>query len=107
MAEKKKSAKKTSKKKTAAKKTSKKPMEEMKGKPEKGFLEKSMGFLAWLTGVIVSLAVGFGMVSENLFVGPAASDLWIPTGVTVFFGWVVVVTTLLSVVLAIIHKLQR
>lgn len=91
-------------KKKATKKKSVKKESEKKGK---SFLERTIGFFAWLTGVIVSLAVGFGMVSENLFVGPAANDLWIPVSITVFFGWVVVITTLLSVLLAIVHKLQK
>lgn len=99
MAKKKKSAKKA--------KASKTSVESKPAKQDKSILEKAVGLLAWLTGVIVSLAVGFGMVSENLFVGPSANNLWIPLGVTVFFGWVVVVTTLLSVVLAIIHKIQK
>ena len=97
MAKKKKSAKKTSKKKGEAKKA------EMKEKPKKhkrGFLERVVGFLAWLTGVIVSLAVGFGMTSGTLTVPKI--QVVVP-----FFGWVVIITTLLSVVLAIIHKLQR
>jgi len=92
------------KKKTAKKTAAKKEKSESKGK---SLLEKTIGFFAWLTGVVVSLAVGFGMVSRNLFVGPTINDLWIPMGVTQFFGWVVVVTTLLSVLLAIMHKIQR
>jgi len=55
-------------------------------------------FIAWLTGVLVSLAVGFGMVDGVL------SIRWIPNVVTVIVGWVVVVTTLVSLVLAIIRK---
>ena len=55
-------------------------------------------FIAWLTGVLVSLAVGFGMIDGVL------SIRWIPNVVTVIVGWVVVVTTLVSLVLAIIKK---
>ena len=53
---------------------------------------------AWLVGVIVSLAVGFGMIGKTLtvpYLGVA----------TVYAGWVVVVLTLVSVVLAIANKL--
>ena len=54
---------------------------------------------AWLTGVLVSLAVGFGMVDGIL------SIWWIPTAITVAAGWIVVVLTVVSVVLAIANKL--
>ena len=58
-----------------------------------------MHFVAWLTGVLVSLAVGFGMIDGIL-------DLpsWLG-GATVAMvaGWIVVITTILSVVLAIMH----
>jgi len=54
----------------------------------------------WLTGVLVSLAVGFGMIDGILGVR------WIPASVTVFAGWVVVVLTLVSVILAIIDRAQ-
>ena len=53
-------------------------------------------FLIWLTGVIVSLAVGFGMIDGVLKVW------WIPVGVTIVFGWIVIVTTLLGVIFAIL-----
>jgi len=69
-------------------------------KEKKNVLERLVGFLAWLTGVIVSLAVGFGMTSGTLTV-PKIQP------VVPFFGWVVIVTTLLSVVLAIIHKVKK
>lgn len=59
---------------------------------------KVLNIVAWLTGVIVSLAVGFGMIDGVLDVR------WIPSLVTQFFGWVVVVTTLVSVILAIINQ---
>ena len=54
-----------------------------------------MHFVAWITGVIVSLAVAFGMIGETLTIP------YIPTVVTVIVGWIVVITTILSVVLAI------
>lgn len=92
MAKKKKSAKKSEAKKAEIKEKPK--------KHEKGLLEKAVGLLAWLTGVIVSLAVGFGMTSETLTVPKI--QVVVP-----FFGWVVIITTLLSVVLAIIHRLQK
>ena len=54
----------------------------------------------WLTGVLVSLAVGFGMIDGVLGVR------WIPSSVTVVAGWIVVILTLVSVILAIIDRAQ-
>ncbi len=59
---------------------------------------KVLNFVAWLTGVIVSLAVGFGMTGQTLTIP------WIAPLITVIAGWVVVVTTLISVVLAILQQ---
>ena len=60
----------------------------------------AVNFLAWLTGILVSLAVGFGMISGTLTIPYAYIKDVIP-----FFGWVVVILTLISAVLAIIDKL--
>lgn len=54
---------------------------------------------AWITGVLVSLAVGFGMVDGVL------SVRFIPTVVTVIAGWLVVILTVVSIILAIANKL--
>jgi len=56
-----------------------------------------MGVVAWLTGVLVSLAVGFAMTAGTLTVP------YVPAAVTVFAGWVVVITTLISAILAIVN----
>lgn len=61
---------------------------------------KILNLVAWLTGVIVSLAVGFAMIGGTLTLptwlgGPTVA--WVA-------GWVVVVTTLVSAALAIIQK---
>ena len=53
---------------------------------------------AWLTGVLVSLAVGFGMINEVLTI-PS-----IPEIVTVVAGWIVVILTIASIVLAIAER---
>ena len=68
----------------------------MVGKNIKGILN----FVAWLTGVIVALAVGFAMVGPN----PTLTIPWIPEIVTIVAGWIVVVTTVLSAVLAILKQ---
>lgn len=64
-----------------------------------------LGLLAWITGVVVSLAVGFGLVEGVLMLptwlgGSSAAGMWISMAV----GWVVIITTLISAVLAILKK---
>jgi len=56
----------------------------------------------WLTGILVSLAVGFGMISGTLTI-PYINMLWNGL-ILIVVGWIVVVLTLISVVLAIIDK---
>lgn len=67
---------------------------------KKDLLTKVVSFIAWLTGVIVALAVGFGMVSETLTV------MWLHPMVTIVAGWIVVVTTIIGALLAIIDALK-
>ncbi len=64
-----------------------------------------LNFLAWFTGVVVSLAVGFGLITSRLILptwlgGATPIGLWI----TMAVGWVVVITTLISAVLALIKN---
>ena len=59
---------------------------------------RALNFIAWLTGVLVSLAVGFGMIDAVLVVR------WLPVALTQVVGWIVVVTTLISVVMAIMKQ---
>lgn len=61
-------------------------------------VSKVLGFFIWVTGILVSLAVAFGMIDGVL------SIRWIPLEVTIFFGWVVVVTTLLALILEIFKQ---
>ena len=63
-----------------------------------GTLSVLVNLAVWLTGVLVSLAVGFGMVDGVLNIR------WIPISVTVVAGWVVVILTLVSLILAIIDR---
>ena len=58
-----------------------------------------VSLVVWLTGILVSLAVGFGMIDGVL------SVKWILPVITMWAGWVVVILTLLSVILAIADKL--
>ncbi len=57
-----------------------------------------LNFVAWLTGILVSLAVGFGMIGETLIIP------FIPSTITVIAGYVVVITTGISVILAILNQ---
>lgn len=66
-----------------------------------GLLTGIWGFVAWLTGIIVSLAVGFGLVDGVLRVP------YIPLIVTETAGWIVIILSLLGVTIAIIDKFGR
>jgi len=57
-----------------------------------------MGILAWIVGVLVSLAVGSGMIDMTLTI-PAITPI-----ITQVAGWIVVVGAIVSVILAIFSK---
>ena len=65
----------------------------------KGAMEKLVNLVVWITGVLVSLAVGSGMIDSTL------SIRFVPEIVVVIAGWVVVVLTIVGVVLAIVDRL--
>ena len=67
----------------------------------KRILSKLLNFVAWLTGVLVSLAVAFGMIDGVL------SIRWIPQTITIVFGWIVVFTTLISVIIGIFKTFSK
>ncbi len=57
-------------------------------------------FIAWLTGVIVSLAVGFAMIGGTL-----SLPTWLGgQTIAMLAGYIVVITTALGVVLVILKK---
>ena len=58
-------------------------------------MEKVLNLIMWIVGVLVSLAVGFGMTSGTLTV-PYVQAI-VPIA-----GWIVVIGTVVSVVLAIL-----
>ena len=59
-----------------------------------------LNFVAWLTGVIVSLAVGFAMIGGTLTL-----PTWLGGSVLAMIaGWIVVITTLLSAIMAILNQ---
>jgi hypothetical protein len=57
-----------------------------------------MGVITWIVGVLVSLAVGSGMIDKTLTVPGIASII------TIVAGWVVVIGAIISVLLAIFGK---
>ncbi|MBI2628700.1 hypothetical protein HYW74_01295 [Candidatus Pacearchaeota archaeon] len=64
-------------------------------------LRKILSFVIWLTGVIVSLSVAFAMTDGTL-----ALPKWLGGApIALIAGWVVIITTVLGVVLAIIDYL--
>lgn len=66
---------------------------------------KVLNLLAWFTGVIVSLVVGSAM-AEKLLTLPWWLGGATAVGITITqaVGWIVVVTTLIGAVLAILNK---
>jgi uncharacterized membrane protein len=61
---------------------------------------KILEFIVWLTGIIVSLAVAFGMIDGVL------SIRLIPHVVLVVFGWIVIVTTLIGAIIGIVKLFE-
>ncbi len=61
---------------------------------------KVLNIVAWLTGVLVSLSVGFAMID-----GILTLPTWLGGQMLAWIvGWVVVATTIVSAVLAILQK---
>lgn len=64
-----------------------------------------LNLIAWITGVIVSLVVGFGMINGTLTLpgwlgGGSNAGMWIVLAA----GWIVVITTLIGAVLAVLQR---
>lgn len=75
----------------------------MAKKSNGGALSTLVSFIAWLTGVIVSLSVGFGMIGGTLTL-----PTWLGgSAVAMVAGWIVVVTTIAGVILAIVEYANR
>ena len=66
----------------------------VKGKP----VSNLVSLTTWITGILVSLAVGFGMIDGTLRV-PYVQVI-VPIA-----GWIVVILTIVSLVLAIADRL--
>ncbi len=68
-------------------------------------LREVWGFMIWLVGVLVSLAVGFGMTDDTLKI-PFLSQMG--GGVIVMAaGWIVVILAIIGVILKVIDKASR
>lgn len=63
-------------------------------------LEKILIFVAWLSGFLVSISVGYGMIKGPLTL-PEFLGGHIVSNIV---GWIVIVTTVLSVVLSFFRK---
>lgn len=59
-----------------------------------------LNIVMWIVGVLVSLAVGFGMTSLTL------SIPFIPDLVVMIAGWIVVIGTIVGVIMAIIKAVE-
>ncbi len=70
-----------------------------------GVLASLWGLIVWLVGILVALAVGFGMIGKGGV--PVLSIMYIPDVVTVTAGWFVVILTVLGVILKIIDKVGK
>ncbi len=72
----------------------------MAAKKKSGALHTLLSLVTWLTGVLVSLSIGFAMIGNTLTL-----PTWLggPVMATVV-GWIVVITTIISVVLAIAER---
>lgn len=57
-----------------------------------------IGVITWIVGILVSLAVGSGMINGVLPIP------YIHSMITVIAGWIVVVGAILSLILAIFNK---
>lgn len=64
-----------------------------------------LNFVVWFTGVVVSLVVGNAMIQEFLLI-PSWLGGTTVAGIVIsqVIGWIVVITTLLGVVLAILER---
>jgi len=65
-----------------------------------GMLGQVLSFLIWLTGIIVSLSVGFAMIDGILSLPSYLGGLLIAS----FAGWIVVALTILTVIIALVEK---
>jgi len=63
----------------------------------KRYKSRALNIVAWFTGVVVSLAVGFGLIGGTLSVPYIGI-------VNVVFGWLVIVTTFVGVIMVLFNR---
>ena len=61
------------------------------------YKSQALNIVAWITGIIVSLAVGFGLIGGTLSVPYIGI-------VNVIFGWLVIAMTLVGVIMVAFTK---
>ena len=67
---------------------------------EEGPISRIISLTVWLTGIIVSLAVGFGLIGRTLII-PWLNNLW---GIPIVAGWIVVILTIIVMILTIVDR---
>ncbi len=65
-----------------------------------GPIAKIINLVIWITGIIITLAVGFGLIGRTLTI-PWMNNLW---GIPIIVGWIVVILTIIIVILAIVDR---
>lgn len=69
-------------------------------KKRSGVVGKVLNFVAWLTGIVVSLSVGFALIGGTLTI-----PYWLGGDiVAVVAGWIVIISTFVSVITALFNK---
>jgi len=59
-----------------------------------------LNFIAWLTGILVSLSVGFAMIDGTL-----SLPKWLGGDIlAMIVGWIVIITTIISTIVALVKK---
>ncbi len=79
--------------------------ESVQEKCPRSILSSLWSLIVWLVGVLVALAVGFGMIGENSI--PILKIPYLPNIFTITAGWFVVILTVLGVVLKVIDRVSR
>lgn len=70
-------------------------------------LSALINLAVWFTGILVSLAVGFSMIEKGALNQSIPWLSQIGDGIIVSIaGWIVIILTTISIVLAIIHKIK-
>ena len=73
-----------------------------------GAVSTLLSFVAWLTGVLVALSVAFGMTGSTRLGQVLTLPVWLGgDAVASLTGWIVIITTILGVVLAIVDRFKK